>query len=567
MQIYTKVLIGMGVGAVVGIVAGPQSPFLAKDTYELRDASQIELRLDRDDEASRVELPTIPLSMQLLELVHAARTDSRGAERRVPTWAHVRFRFTQALALKDSDGSLRERLGSPQTGARITGWLRIENEPLPSGGFTSLPTPISGLGDDILSWVRPVGKAFMKLIKMVIVPLVFSSLLVGVASLGDVRKLGRLGGKTVALYLTTTAIAVTIGLVCAHAIGPGHFVGEGDRAALQAQFAGDASSRASQAADAPSLIDAVLDIIPENPIASLAGGDMLQTIFFAVIFGIALTLLEENKGATVVAFFDRVQDAMVVIIHIVMALAPFGVAALVADVIGQSGVSVLSALVVYAGTVLVGLAIHATLVYGGIVRFLAKIPMLRFLRAIRPAQLIAFSTSSSSATLPVSLECAEQNLGVSGSVASFVLPLGSTVNMDGTALYQGVAAIFIAQVFQVHLTLGDQIGIVATATMASVGAAGVPGAGIVTLAMVLSAAGIPAVGIALILGMDRILDMFRTVVNVTGDLAVASAMAASEGEVLRPLTPEEDRSGSEPRLREGASNARSTRSGPKSERS
>jgi Na+/H+-dicarboxylate symporter len=531
----------MGVGAAVGITLGPESPLLEKDTYRIRDGSQHEVRLDREDETSRVELPEgIALEMHLVELVHETKEDERGETHRVPAWARVRFAFGQALALADEDGALRARLGSPETGERVTVWLRIVSEPLPSGGFSTMPSPVSGLGHEIVSFIRPVGTAFMKLIKMVIVPLVFSSLLVGVASLGDVRKLGRLGGKTIGLYLVTTAIAVTIGLMCAHAIGPGDFVGERDRAMLQAQFSGDASARAVQAAGAPSFVDGLLDIIPENPVESLASGDMLQTIFFALIFGIALTLLDKDKGTVIVSFFDRVQDAMVVIIHIVMTLAPYGVAALVADVVGQSGVSVLSALVVYAVAVLVGLLIHVTLVYGLIVRFAGKLPLRRFARAIRPAQLIAFSTSSSSATLPVSMECAEENLGISNSVASFVLPLGSTVNMDGTALYQGVAAIFIAQVFGIDLTLGDQLGIVATATMASIGAAGVPGAGMVTLAMVLTAAGIPTVGIALILGMDRILDMFRTTVNVTGDLVVATAMAVSEGEALHVLTKAED---------------------------
>ena len=224
---------------------------------------------------------------------------------------------------------------------------------------------------------------------------------------------------------------------------------------------------------------------------------------------------------------------MIVIIQWVMELAPYGVAALVAEVIGTSGVSVLTALLAYAGTVLLGLAIHAGIVYGGLVRFIGRIPWGSFMRAARPAQLIAFSTSSSSATLPVSMECAEKNIGVSKPVASFVLPLGSTVNMDGTALYQGVAAIFIAQVFQTDLSLGSQLSIVLAATMASIGAAGVPGAGMITLALVLTSTGIPTVGLALILGVDRILDMFRTAVNVTGDLAVTTVIATSEGEELQ----------------------------------
>jgi Na+/H+-dicarboxylate symporter len=261
-----------------------------------------------------------------------------------------------------------------------------------------------------------------------------------------------------------------------------------------------------------------------------------------VIFGIALTMLGEGEGKIIITFFDKVQAAMIMIIHMVMSIAPFGVAALVAEVVGQSGPSVLQALLIYGLAVLTGLALHATLIYGGLVRLLAKMPIGTFMRAIRPAQLIAFSTSSSSAALPVSMECAEENLGVSNSTSSFVLPLGSTVNMDGTALYQGVAAIFIAQVFGMDLTLGDELSIVAAATMASVGAAGVPGAGMVTLAMVLTASGIPQVGLALILGMDRLLDMFRTAVNVTGDLAVTAVMAVSEGETLDPMSDDDDQS-------------------------
>jgi Na+/H+-dicarboxylate symporter len=251
-------------------------------------------------------------------------------------------------------------------------------------------------------------------------------------------------------------------------------------------------------------------------------------------------LLDNKHGQPVVVFMDRVQQAMVVIIHIVMKVAPYGVAALIAEVVGSSGFSVLKGLLVYSLTVLVGLTLHATLVYGVIVKTMARLPIRGFLRASRPAQLIAFSTSSSSAALPVTMQCAEENMGVSNPVASFVIPLGSTVNMDGTALYQGVAALFIAQVFQMDLSLSAQVGIVATATMASIGAAGVPGAGMVTLAMVLTSAGIPAVGVALILGMDRLLDMFRTAVNVTGDLAVTAAMGRMEGDDLQLLSAAED---------------------------
>jgi Na+/H+-dicarboxylate symporter len=422
----------------------------------------------------------------------------------------------------------------------------VGHKQLEGGHYIADHEPISSLGDTIISLVSPVGSLFMRLIKMVIAPLVFASLLVGIAGLGDVRKLGRMGSKTLALYLGTTAIAVTIGLTVAFIVKPGNFVGAEDRAALSARFESQAGAKVESAAQAPSAIDNVLSIVPENPIAALTDNNqMLQIIFFAIIFGIALTMLKEERSRQLVSFFDTVQHAMIIIIHMVMAVAPFGVAALLAEAIGNSGVSVLASLLVYSGAVILGLLIHATLVYGGLARFAARIPLRKFLVAIRPAQLLAFSTSSSSATLPVTLECAEENLGISEPVASFVLPMGSTVNMVGTALYQGVAAVFIAQVFGFDLTLGAQLGIVFAATAASIGAAGVPGAGMITLAMVLTTAGIPPEGLALILGVDRLLDMFRTAVNVTGDLAVTAVVAVTEGEKLLPLSSDDDNADSQ----------------------
>lgn len=541
MQIYTKILIGMAVGAVIGLALGPNSALLEHDLYVYKDGRRAELYLDRGDPDSRLTLPgKVKLELRAEEVVRETIADATGAPIEVPAWVKVSFPISDRLALLDEDGALRQRLGK-RSGETVVAWLKLQQIPLEGGGIQTTPQPVSHFGHTLIGYLSPVGDLFMRLIKMVIVPLVFASLLVGVASLGDVRKLGRLGGKTLGLYLLTTAIAVTIGLACAHLIQPGAFIDQADRAALVAQFAGDAGSKASAAAEAPSTIENILSIIPVNPMESLSSGNMLQIIFFAVILGIALTMLGEGEGRVVVRFFDRIQQAMIVVIHIVMAIAPFGVAALVAEVVGTSGFSVLQALLVYGLAVLAGLALHAGLVYGGLVVIRARLRWSDFMRAIRPAQLIAFSTSSSSAALPVSMECAEQNLGVSNSVASFVLPLGSTVNMDGTALYQGVAAIFIAQVFQMDLTLADQLSIVLAATMASVGAAGVPGAGMVTLAMVLTASGIPQVGLALILGMDRLLDMFRTAVNVTGDLAVTSVMAVSEGESLKVLSGAEDK--------------------------
>lgn len=541
MKIYTQVLIGMAVGALIGIFLGPKSEFLEKDTFIISDAGGQSFYLNKDDPSSQVEFPAeMRLNLQSNKLAYEMRTDAKGEQVKVPVWAEVQLKWKKEFALADGGGQLKGALGNPKPGKKVKLWLELKNVELPSGGFLTMPERVSGLGDTIVTWLRPVGTAFMRLIKMVIVPLVFASLVVGVASLGDVRKLGRLGAKTLGLYLMTTAIAVTIGLVTAHLINPGSQIGERDRAALQSQFAGDATSKAESAAKAPSTIDNILSIIPTNPVESLSSGNMLQIIFFAMIFGIALTLLDTGEGRIVVTMLDRIQQAMVLIIHMVMAVAPFGVAALVADVVGQSGVSVLLSLLVYGLAVVIGLILQATLVYGGLVVSIVRISLLDFLRAIRPAQLIAFSTSSSSATLPVTMECAEENLNISNPISSFVLPLGSTVNMDGTALYQGVAAIFIAQVFQIDLTLGDQITIVLTATMASIGAAGVPGAGMVTLALVLTATGIPPVGIALILGLDRLLDMFRTAINVTGDLAVTAVMAKTEGENVRVISPQED---------------------------
>jgi Na+/H+-dicarboxylate symporter len=544
MQVYTKIMIGMGVGAVIGLTLGPNSILLDKNAYRINDPSAIDLCTERANLATRVELPSSrgvvarssPVSMlfEVLAIEFEERSDALGISHTVPTWAQVRFELKRAIAIRDRDQSIRKALGGAKVGDRVEAWLRIENIPVESGGFTSYPERISALGDTVITWLSPVGKLFLRLIMMVIVPLVFASLLVGVASLGDVRKLGRLGGKTILLYLGTTALAVTIGLIVAHIINPGQFMDAASKARLQADFQGAAGAKLDEAAAAPSLIDSVLAIVPKNPVESLASANMLQIIFFALIFGIALTLLPDKQGQPVIRFFDRVQQAMVIVIHMVMAVAPYGVAALIAEVVGTSGLSVLTSLVVYAVAVLVGLALHISIVYVSLLRFVVHVPLFDFLRCARPAQLIAFSTSSSSAALPVTMQCAEENLGVSKSISSFVLPLGSTVNMDGTALYQGVAALFIAQVFQMELGLAAQVGIVLTATMASIGAAGVPGAGMVTLALVLTALGIPPVGVALILGLDRLLDMFRTMVNVTGDLTVTAVMAISEGEKLQP---------------------------------
>ena len=520
----------MLLGTVLGIVLGPKSNLLEKDLYIVSKSGAGGLFINKGDPNTNV---TFPEELDV-KLERSSKDAGDGFEK-------VLFRYDKKVGLLDKTGALKSQLGINGMNGSKELWLRMEKKTLPSGAEVIYPEAISSIGNRFSMWMSFIGKLFMRLIKMVIVPLVFSSIVVGVAGLGDVRKLGRLGTRTLGLYFFTTAVAVSIGIGFAHLIRPGTFMDEGDKARLISQFEGAAGGKADAAAAAPSAWDNILNIVPDNPIGSMADGNMLQVIFFAILFGIGLTLLKKERSKDVVTFLDTIQHVMILMIHMVMALAPIGVFALLAEVVGKSGVSILKALVVYGLTVLLGLLIHGAFVYGGLVRVIAKLPILDFLRAARPAQLIAFSTSSSSASLPVTMECAEENLGISNGVSSFVLPLGSTVNMDGTALYQGVAAIFIAQVFGIDLSLGEQLGIIFAATAASVGAAGVPGAGMITLTAVLTASGIPAVGVALILGADRILDMFRTAVNVTGDLAVTAVMAVSEGENLSLLSRNDDK--------------------------
>ena len=386
------------------------------------------------------------------------------------------------------------------------------------------------------TYIKPFGTAFIRLISMVVVPLVFASLFVGTASLNDIRKLGRIGGKTIAYYLCTTAIAIIIGLVLANIFKPGSGLTKATQEQLLANYSAEAQTKIDTALKKPGIAETLIDIIPTNPIRSLAEGEMLQIIFFALILGIAITLLPQEKGALVIKFSDGVNEAMIKLVHIIMEFAPYGVFALMATIIGEFGLGILGPLFKYSIIVIVGLILHVAITYTLALKLLtkARVNLRRFYRGIRPAQLIAFSSSSSSATLPVTMECVEENLGVSKEISSFVLPLGATINMDGTALYQGVAAVFIAQVFGMDLTVGQQLTIVLMATLASIGAAGVPGVGMITLTMVLKQIGIPLEGIALILGVDRILDMCRTIVNITGDATCATVVAFSEGQLHEP---------------------------------
>jgi Na+/H+-dicarboxylate symporter len=325
-----------------------------------------------------------------------------------------------------------------------------------------------------------------------------------------------------------------VGLVLAGIFKPGAGLNETTKTQLLESYQGEAMKSLEIASKRPSIVDTLIDIVPKNPFESLTAGDMLQIIFFAIMFGIAVTMIPGGKGKILIEFFDAVSDAMTQLVHVVMKFAPIGVCALIAAVVGRFGAQILLSLMKYAAIVLAGLAIHMGTIYSLAVWIFARMNPLFFFRGMRPAQLIAFTTSSSNATLPVNIQCAEENLGVPKDIASFVLPLGATINMDGTALYQGVAAVFIAQVYGIPLTIVDQVTIVLMATLASIGTAGVPSVGIITLTMVLRTVGLPLEGIALILGVDRILDMCRTIVNITGDASAAVIVAATEGTLRKP---------------------------------
>ncbi|MFQ5791578.1 MAG: dicarboxylate/amino acid:cation symporter, partial [Acidobacteriota bacterium] len=389
------------------------------------------------------------------------------------------------------------------------------------------------IGEDVTLF-EPVGTLFIRLIFMVVVPLVFASLFIGTASLGDIRKLGRIGARTLTFYLLYTAISVAIGLALANTLRPGVGLSEEAQALILEGYGDSAQERITTAREKPSVMETLLDIVPTNPLFAISGNPprMLQIIFFAMFLGIAVLFIKQERKDAVVTFFEGINDAMIVIVHVVIKLAPYGVFALIAAVVGQFGFDVLLLLIKYTVITCAGL-LMLNFTYAPVVRYLTKLKLSHFLKGIWPAQGIAFSTSSSSATLPVTIECCTERLGVSDAIASFVLPLGATINMNGTALYQGVSAVFIAQVYGIPLSLVDQLVIVLTATLASVGAAGVPGIGMMMLVIVLQQIGIPVEGIALVLGVERILDMFRTTVNITGDAAAATVIAHWEGELRK----------------------------------
>ena len=404
-----------------------------------------------------------------------------------------------------------------------------------------------GWGQFTTDWVAPFGTIFLNLLKLIAMPLVITSLICGVASLSDFKKLSRMGGKTIGLYLATTAVAVTIGLLVVNAIKPGDRLPDETKAQLEAKYQADATKRQETTATVKERgpLQPLIDMVPDNFFGSASSNrNMLQIVFFSLLAGIALVQVREEKRRPVIEVISGLQEMVIRITFLIMLFAPVGVFALIASTITNMAgedpsqvISLLGSLAWYCLAVIIGLLIHGSIVYLGLLKIFTSLSIPHFFRSIGQAQLLAFSTSSSGATLPVTMKCVEEKLGASKEVSSFVLPLGATINMDGTALYQAVAAVFIAQASGIDLTSGAQITIVLTAVLASVGTAAVPGAGIVMLIIILEAINVPAAGIALILGVDRILDMCRTAVNVTGDAAVTAVIAASEKQLDPPPAP------------------------------
>lgn len=376
-----------------------------------------------------------------------------------------------------------------------------------------------------------IGQLFFQSLRFIAVPVVFCSLIVGVASLGDIKRLGRIGVKTLGYFAITGAVAITLGLVIANLAEPGKRISAEKRAELLVEYESRVTESVTRTLDVPSMWQQILSMIPANPFQALATAQMLQVIFFSIAIGLGLTMITRSKAEPVLQFFDALTDVIVKLVGIVMHLAPYAVFCLVLQALVNMGTEMLVGLVSYVVTVVFGLGLVLVVVYPLLLRTMAGVGFRRFFRAMSPAMLTAFSSSSSSATLPVTIACASKRLGVSERITSFVCPLGATVNMDGTAMYQGIAAMFIAQMYVGDLSVAQQLTIVLTALLASIGTPGIPGAGVVMLVIVLESVGIPTQGIAIILGVDRLLDMLRTVVNVAGDSTAAAIVAKSEGEL------------------------------------
>ncbi len=401
-------------------------------------------------------------------------------------------------------------------------------------------------GDPRLLWavdnvLNPIGQIFMRLLFMVVVPLVFTSVTLGVASLGDIRRIGRIGSKTLLFFLATTALAAVIGLTLTNLVRPGDSLDPEVRTSLMEEYSSQAGERMAAAESTKFGVETFVNIVPKNPVEAAAKGDMLGLIFFSLIFGIALTMIGESGRKPVMDVLVGISEAVMIMINFAMKLAPLGVFGLIFSVTAKFGYNLLQSLLLYVVTVLVGLAIHQFAVIPTLAKLLAGIGPRQFFLGIKQLVVTAFSTSSSNATLPTTIRTATDNFGVPPEIAGFVLPLGATMNMNGTALFEGMTVLFLAQVFGIQLDLLTQVIVVIMSVITAVGVAGVPSGSIPLLVMVMGMVGIPGEGIALILGVDRILDMCRTVPNVTGDLLTSLVITRSEGLPFRVPDPADGR--------------------------
>ncbi|HUF25149.1 MAG TPA: dicarboxylate/amino acid:cation symporter [Vicinamibacterales bacterium] len=402
---------------------------------------------------------------------------------------------------------------------------------LAAGVATNLTVgPDHPVVERINAWVAvPVGQIFLRMLFMVVIPLVFASVALGVASIGDIRKAGRIGGKTLAYFFITTAMAATLGLVIVNLMRPWERVAPETRVELMEQFAGDAATRIETSQQQRFGIQTLINIVPRNPIDSAARTDLLGVIFFALLFGAALTLIPAATAKPMIDVLDALNAVVTAIIHFAMLLAPLGVAALIFTVSSSFGFELMIAVAAFVVTVLLALAVHVAFTLSSIVKFLVRMSPVMFFSRVRASLITAFSTSSSAATLPTNLDVAQEQLGVPQRIAGFVLPLGATLCMNGTAIFEGITVIFLAEIFGVSLSIGQMAIVMVMCVVTAIGAAGVPGGSIPLLVGILTMFGVPGEGIAIVLGVDRILDMSRTTVNVCGDLTATIWLAHSEG--------------------------------------
>jgi Na+/H+-dicarboxylate symporter len=398
----------------------------------------------------------------------------------------------------------------------LTGWIMVALAAGLGCGLLQYALLPEAVNEGVIRWVHdPLGDIFLNGIRMLVVPLVLVSLTLGTAAIGDLKKLGRIGGKVMALYLGTTAIAITLGYGLAQLIHPGR----GLSIPVEASF---------EAKSKPFVMDIIVDIVPTNPFLGMVEGKMLQVIFIAILAGLSIASLGE-KADPVKRVLESADAIIQKMVWFVMMFAPFGVFGLLAKVVASEGLEVFIPLIKYMANILGGMGLHVAVTYSLVLVLFARLNPVRFFLNAWPAIVVAFSTASSNATLPVTMRVSEERNGTDESIHSFTLPLGATVNMDGTAFMQGCATVFIAEVYGIPLSTGDFLTVVLMATLASIGTAGVPGAGLIMLSMVLHEVGLPLEGIGIILGVDRVLDMCRTAVNVCGDLAATAVVSKSEG--------------------------------------